>query len=397
MTTWLDNSEIVCGLAIEETINPQYIELSLMAPPFDTIVSELQQGKPISDIVARTGLFSHVQAARNAVEIASEMDFNPTEWLGILHTSKVQADAAEALKRQIKRLEAGEGLDFLQIDKVVDSLKEDITDVKTFADIEPAGDKDLWQSAGWGPLDDHLKGLPKSGLLTIAGAPGNGKTSLGLKIVAQKVKSDPEAKALIFSQEMEDSQLLTRALEIEGRSLTKENQSRIIVKDELMSIQSIYSYATQLCSVEPVKVILIDFADLVIQGEVSAASMEEVYRTCAKLAKQTRTTVILLAQFNDKYTGGGIPKIHWLRWSRMAEALSTVVLMLYNPNQIMSDASSRALPYKDGTAWVVMGKSRYGCRHETLGAFRVGFKGAKAWDNKSDFEDDWVPIQRLDK
>ena len=70
---------------------------------------------------------------------------------------------------------------------------------------------------------------------------------------------------------------------------------------------------------------------MLVEGEQSEAVMGVIYRSLAMLAKTTGVPVILICQLNRTQYTGGIPKINHIRYSGMAEMMSSLILLLYNP------------------------------------------------------------------
>jgi hypothetical protein len=69
----------------------------------------------------------------------------------------------------------------------------------------------------------------------------------------------------------------------------------------------------------------------------------------------------------------------------MADALSALILLIYNPNRIFVDLGTDArLPVLDGRGYLIVGKSRFGLAHEEgLGAVQIEWDGKAAWGNES--------------
>jgi replicative DNA helicase len=109
--------------------------------------------------------------------------------------------------------------------------------------------------------------------------------------------------------------------------------------------------------------------------------MAQVYLTLARAAKITGVPFILLSQLSRSYTGG-MPEITHLRYTGMAEALSALILLLYNPSAIfVSQSSGGALPRQAGKGYIIVGKSRYGHKYPGHGRFAIqcDWDGAAGW------------------
>lgn len=179
-------------------------------------------------------------------------------------------------------------------------------------------------------------------------------------------------------------QVLKRMMEIGSPS--KSALKRIYCSDQSLTMSQIYAEAATACANGDVAFIGVDFADLVIRGETTSGAMEDVYRNFAILAKHVGVPILLLAQLNDKYVGG-IPQVNHLRWSRMAEALAALIILIYNPGRIMVDQGEGSrtnwLDVVPGRGYLLCGKSRFGTKQGALGAIQVAWDGAASWGDKS--------------
>jgi hypothetical protein len=90
--------------------------------------------------------------------------------------------------------------------------------------------------------------------------------------------------------------------------------------------------------------------------------------------------VILICQFSRKEDATGIPKINWIRYSGMAEMMSALILMLYNPSVTVTDVKANAvLPFFPDKGYIIVGKSRFGFKKGKPGAVQVDFTGETGW------------------
>lgn len=136
--------------------------------------------------------------------------------------------------------------------------------------------------------------------------------------------------------------------------------------------------------------ICMDFADLMLEREEDEQSVGYIYRKCATLAKKTNTQVILISQLSRAYVGG-LPRVHHIRWSGLAEAMAALILLLYNPNQIFANqGKDNRLPDIPGMGYIIQGKSRFGYKMEGgVGAVQVEWDGKQAWGHQSM---GWYPL-----
>jgi hypothetical protein len=128
---------------------------------------------------------------------------------------------------------------------------------------------------------------------------------------------------------------------------------------------------------------VIDFADLIIEGETGVASMSDMYLALMMGAKKLRVPIFLLSQLSGGYKGG-IPRPNHLRWTRLAEALAYMVLMVYNPSiDYFAESESDMIPIVQDRAYIVAWKCRGGFRKhmkDNPGAIQIPFRGKHGWD-----------------
>lgn len=376
---WLDVSEMVAGMIIQEEISPDAVTPGMLHPPFDVLIRGLQQKKELSEMIQEVGYraIGDARVAASAVDTAL-----PINWLRQLEISAARAQASDTLRRASRKLERGEEADMAEVMRVLRQSQEGYQDLAPLSKTDPA--TKIWVPTFYRPIDKYIGGIPDAGLTTVGGPPGTGKTGLAIKILTKIAKR--KKKGVLFSLEMTRAQIAKRQLEIEASS--EKTRSYILVSEAMLNIDQIYARASSKASEEDIYLIVIDFADMVIKGESGTSSMEYVYRTCKALAKNTGVPVMLLAQLNEKYTGG-IPKVNHLRWSRLAEALSDLILLIYNPDQLWADVGSDTrLSAVEGAGYIIVGKSKFGLNTEEenvygIGAIQVAWDGKASWGDRA--------------
>ena len=87
-----------------------------------------------------------------------------------------------------------------------------------------------------------------------------------------------------------------------------------------------------------------------------------------------------------------------LRYSGMAEAVASLVLLIYNPDSIWANMGGGkfSIPHTPGTSTLIVGKTRYGFKSGTRGAdvssvgyFNVKWDGGLGW---GDWSGDYTPM-----
>jgi replicative DNA helicase len=379
---WLDISEICTGFIILDKLDPHAVNPLDIHPNYSAIITMKREGATKADLIAKLS-FNDIDTCQHAAERANG-DLQPMHYLGILEQIASKTRAAFDLGKAIKRLENGEDVDVADLMKIAGSMNNGYRDLTPMSDVEPTIMK--FSKTGYAPLDKHVGGIPPSCVTIIGASPGIGKTTLGLKIVKTMIKLPVNKKkyAAIFSLEMTMGQIHQRFIEL-SRDLSKEDKSRILLGDSAYNIHELYAIATKAAARHNLCVILIDFADLLVEGEQSESIMGVIYRSLSVLAKKTGIPVILIAQLNRATYDGGLPKIHHLRYSGLAEATARLILLLYNPTTVMvqQDKGKIPLPILDGFAYILVGKSNFGYKEGAPGGIMVPFTGELGWGDES--------------
>jgi len=378
---WIEVSEIVCGFVLRDKINPHAVNPLNIYPQYAPIIAMKRDGADMTEIVSRIS-FSDVDSCLQAADRV-DGTIQPVGYLKILDSVASKASAAFELKRIEKRLDDGDDVDVATLLQIAGRLENGHHDLTPMSDIDPQ--KIKFSKTGYDPIDKYVGGIPPACVTIIGGTPGIGKTTLGLKMLRNmiRLKENKKKYAAIFSLEMTMGQVHQRYIEI--GDLTKEEKIRILLSESAYSIQEIYAITVKTAANYKLAVIMIDFADLIVEGEQSEAVMGLVYRNLAMLAKKTGVPIILISQLSRIAYDGGLPKIHHLRYSGLAEATARLILMVYNPNVVMAQINREKIPLQivPGRAYILVGKSNFGFKEGAPGAIMVDFDGGTGWGEKS--------------
>lgn len=405
---WLDRTEIVTGLIFNGVLDSNLVNADDFYPPYNEIVATVRKGGTQEDVIAKHG-FSHYQAATlaaNAVLADKEQaKKQPVDWLHLLEQSSSFYKKGQELALMADKLISGQPIDPGKLLQFASELNLGYRTLTPLDKVEP--EEGQWIKTGYAPIDEYVGGVPKAGLVAVAGGTGIGKTTLALKLAVSMVRQYPgvkkeytkkeiekaktkgeklpeiwieqPGKVAIFSLEMLLSQVVARLLDVD-EGLTKKERSRILASESAYTVGEIYAVAARAAASENLKAIIIDFADMLVEGEQSEAIMGVIYRSLAMLAKTTGVPVILICQLNRTQYVGGIPKINHIRYSGMAEMMSSLILLLYNPSATVADVQASAiLPYYPDKGYIIVGKSRFGFKMGKPGAIQVEFAGETGW------------------
>lgn len=376
---WQAESELNFGMLIQGKVSPTRYNEQMFFPPYDRGFSLLEKGK--AAVRKEIGL-SHYQSALHAVKELNGAGDDDTDWAKELEKAALSWGLAEEFERINKKLRSNETPDFSKIKQLQDRYQQGLASkFVTLEDVWDDEEEGEWLPCGVNFLDYWLGGIPKFGLWTVGGIPkGGGKTSFAMGLAMAFVKENPTLSVAVFSIEMMVSQFKKRLREFEAsKKMTKEERQRIHLCDEVLDENHAIARAS---AIPNLGLVIIDFADLMVSGEVNEPKMSSLYRTLANGAKSLKTSICLIVQFNGEYKGG-LPRPHHVRYTRMAEALVVLNLMLYIPWRGWFEAKETdILPSYNDAGYALKWMTRYktlrnvGIPHAML----IKLDSAGGWD-----------------
>lgn len=200
-------------------------------------------------------------------------------------------------------------------------------------------------------LNRMIVGLKQSGLYVIGARPGVGKTVVGMQLAWELSRLED---VVFFSLEMDKASLLNRVvagelnipLESIERGLLQPQwkgaisdlirtvESKLIISDRGgQTIQQIRSYLTSIMVKRPVKVVFVDYLQLIQAANPKAPKYEQISQISMdlkNLAKEFGIPVVALAQLNRRIDGkpDERPSAGDLRDSGQIEQDADVIIML---------------------------------------------------------------------
>lgn len=246
---------------------------------------------------------------------------------------------------------------------------------------------------GFTKLDALTSGWQASDLIIIAARPGMGKTAFVISM-AKNMAIDFKHPVALFSLEMSSVQLITRMISSEtgltSEKLRKGNleaheweQLNVKVKNltdapifiddtPSLSIFDLRAKARRLASQHGIKIIVIDYLQLMTAGSAAGGNREQeismISRNLKALAKELNIPVIALSQLSRAVeTRGGSkrPLLSDLRESGAIEQDADVITFIYRDEVYNEDSPDK------GTAEIIIGKQRNG----PIGTCRLMFMG----------------------
>ena len=257
-------------------------------------------------------------------------------------------------------------------------------------------------TTGFSKLDKMTSGWQNSDLVIIAARPAMGKTAFVISMMA-KMAVDHKIPVAMFSLEMSNVQLVNRLIvnicEIPGEKI-KNGQLAAYEWDQLdkrinrlfgapiyiddtpsLSVFELRTKARRLVSEHGVKIIMIDYLQLMNASGMSYNSRQEevstISRSLKQLAKELNIPIIALSQLNrgvESREGieGKRPQLADLRESGAIEQDADMVCFIHRPEyyKIYQDEKGRDLR---GMAEIIIAKHRNGAVGDVLLRFMKEF------------------------
>ena len=336
-------------------------------------------------------IIAHKFLARQLISFASDIETKAFD--GSMDIDDLMQDAEGSLfelsRRNMKK-------DYTQIDPVISNAVEVIQ--------KAAANKDglTGVPTGYHKLDNITSGWQASDLVIIAGRPAMGKTSFALSM-AKNIAADYKVPMAFFSLEMSNVQLVNRLIsnccEIQGskilngqlkpdewerldKRLNNLIGSPLYVDDTPgLSVFELRSKARRLVRDHGVKIIMIDYLQLMNANGMRFSSRQEevstISRSLKQIAKELDIPILALSQLNrgvESREGleGKRPQLSDLRESGAIEQDADMVLFVHRPEyyHIYQDENGRDL---HGMAQIIIAKHRKGATGDVLLNFRGEF------------------------
>ncbi len=289
--------------------------------------------------------------------------------------------------------------DYTQIDPVLEQA------VKILQQASSNNDGLTGIPTGFTKLDEMTAGWQNSDLVIIAGRPAMGKTAFALSLT-KNIAVDYQIPVAFFSLEMSNVQLVNRLIsnvcELEGnkilnanldkvewerldRNIRKLNGAPIYIDDTPgMSIFELRSKARRLVREKKVKIIMIDYLQLMNANGTRFGSRQEEVSTISRslkgLAKELDVPVLALSQLNrtvetrdpSNTNNSKIPQLSDLRESGAIEQDADMVLFVHRPEyyRIYQDDKGNDLR---GMAQIIIAKHRKGATGDVMLNFHGEF------------------------
>ena len=379
-----------------------------------TVCSRLKQMKKIDDLGGEKGIAELVASIGTTAHIASYAKIIK-EQSAVRNVIRAASKATEkSFQYEGGRLD--EFLSDVERDFFVATSKDRYSEIYELGNLLAENIRDLESDSrkkgqisgiptGFIELDKKLLGLQPGQLIIVAARPGMGKTSFALNI-AMSVAKRVELPVMLFSLEMEASELSLRILSSEASISSKKLKTKNFSHDELRRVMSVYSKMSQIpfsindspgIDIHSIKTIsrklkvqkgavglvIVDYLQLMegrkARYDSRAQEVSEISRGLKELAKDLRCPVISLSQLNrtTESRPDKRPLLADLRESGSIEQDADIVLLIYRDDYYHEDSKDK------GIAEILIAKNRSG---ET-GKVRLSWQGDKSKFGNLEYRD----------
>jgi hypothetical protein len=363
---------------LEHRIKPETVDPDTFYPPYNQVIEDVKSGKSIEDLQLKHS-FALIQSTISAAERVNGLG-DKTDWPLLLQRLSSQYIVGEMLTKKGKKMMDGVDVDVSAIkDSLVrlqDNKGNGLVKLNT---IVPSGGCSI--PIGWEAIDKYFGGIPEVGVLEICGSPKTGKSTIAAKIAGLFAIKYPDKKTLFYTLEMLNEQLAKRYVEVFGSNV--EIPDNILIDDKRHNVHELIA---AISGIDDIGIVIIDYAEKLIEGETTESKMAEVFKELSFAAKQLKIPIVLLVSFN-RSNAGGLPRPNQTRYSGMSEYEVVACLALYNPcnDYFAGDKEAKkTLPIVEGTAYILGWFSRYGFPVvkgiSGPRAVQVSFDGKSGWD-----------------
>ena len=338
----------------------------------------------------------------------------------ITYTSNIQTKAFDPTQDVDELMQEAEGNLFSLSQQ---NLKKDYTQIDpviqdAYAMLQKAASRSdglSGISTGFRDLDKMTSGWQASDLVILAARPAMGKTAFALSM-AKNIAIDQGIPLAFFSLEMSNVQLMNRVIsnvtEIESDKLKtgqlkpeewqrldgrmKQLYGKPLFLDDTpsLSVFELLTKARRLVREHGVKIIMIDYLQLMNASGMNYGSRQEEVSTISRalkgLAKELGIPILALSQLNrgveNRAEGDKRPQLSDLRESGAIEQDADMVCFIHRPEyyKIYTDSSGRDLR---GMAEIIIAKHRNGAVGDVLLSFKGQF--TRFQDREAD---NYIPI-----
>lgn len=360
------------------SIRPEMFYHQELKTIMKAILAVHERGVPI-DIITVTSELKRAGEGPGYALMVTELSSQITSDINAAHYAQIVIQKfvnREAIRRSMEIQEAAYNDDTDEVIAQSTSMADDllnnipVSNVASITEIfasntqgindRAAGQRGNYIDFGIRAIDRILGGAEEGALVVVGGRPGSGKTSFSMQLAynvslihpilyftLEMTREELGLRYLVMLTDIDSNRLKRgegitfqewRLIEAAGRKLEQRN---IIIDDSSrLSIYNIRSKVYAMVRSRGVKMVFIDYLQLMdgAKGKEGSEYYGSISRTCKQLAKELKIVIVLLSQLNRdiERRSEKIPKLSDLR-----ACLSTETSLIYTPNNVQNNATSR--------------------------------------------------------
>ena len=395
--------------------------LGSMSQPIDmlTVTEQLR----VQGMLDEVGGPIRISQLTSGVSSAANIEFHAR-----IVAQKYLARELISFSSQIQSLAFDDSIDILDVLQEAEgklfelsqsNLKKDVTKIEpviidALKKIEDAANRTDGLSGlqtGFDEIDRMTSGWQNSDLVIIAARPAMGKTAFVLSM-AMRMAVRFNIPVAVFSLEMSNLQLVNRLIsnicEIEGSKIKSGTLSRLEWEQLHSRIRTLYTAplfiddtpslsvfelrtkARRLVREQGVKMIVIDYLQLMNASGMKFGSREQevstISRSLKQLAKELDIPIIALSQLNrsvENRTDGKVPQLSDLRESGAIEQDADMVCFIHRPEYYTKSTTDAEGNNIEGVAKFIFAKHRSGATGDVTLRFEGKYARFQNWDENS--------------
>lgn len=375
-------SEQVVGLILQGKQSANIFNEDKFYPEYAKVFADIKKGMPKPDLYVKYG--NSIQSAEHAASsvngLGTEMD-----WVAILDKAYTEELVEQELNRATRYASMGDS------EKLSDSVRRIMSTLNSSQRLRSITADEIetkyspYIKSGSKAIDEHIKGIPKVGVVVIGAKTYTGKTTVAISLMDKYLIEYPDREILFVTLEDMNEGWKSRASIILGNR-SEAFWKRVRVMEFAHSMDEVIEEAARHPKVSQ---IFLDYIDY-MANEADVSSYTEIYKKSAMGAKSLAVnneyremTVFLMAQFGKTLYKGGVPTPSALPY--IDERFIYLLMMLYAPEsdwQADNEENPYTLPSQQGRGYLVFWKCKNARPHEDEfpGAIQLPYSPKHGYD-----------------
>ena len=210
---------------------------------------------------------------------------------------------------------------------------------------------------GFSSIDRAISGLYPSALTILASCPRYGKTTLALNII-RNIVIDRNIPTIYFSSKLSKEKLAKRLIILENKQFEKLKQAPLYIDDTpYISIQDLHSKTKKLVEQEGVRIIIVDYLQLIREADLplDSESVRKITKALKDIATELNISIIALAQLYKSVSPRTEQRLQLIRNAENIGLYADIIMLLdlnRDSNGNVHDLSHRTILINKDKVWM---------------------------------------------